>query len=170
MKSVLSRWNPFRLRNLVGTALVLGILAGIWLGDLLKGLGLGSGDGKTWLGGTLQEGRDEESPRNSSDRERIRTQQESAAAASSEFPSGGIVKVLIDDRSYFIRDGDQNRPISLEALVRLIEQTAPNEDGLRAMIDRTPSSRASAEIRLSDALKEAGIPENSIYLSPHAVE
>jgi hypothetical protein len=78
--------------------------------------------------------------------------------------------VLIDDRSYFICRGDQKQPISLESLVRLIEETDPDEDGLRAMVDRTPASRASAEDRLRTTLEETGIPKNSVYWTPTAVE
>jgi hypothetical protein len=173
MTATITKWNPFKLRNLVGVALVLGIAAGVWLGDFFKGLGFGLGPG--YGGGSASSGSGKtgggsDSSSGTADLVGHHAEPSDADDAVPAVPSKDLVRILIDDRSYFLRQGKKKQPISLEALVRLIELTDPNEDGLRAMVDRTPSSRASAEIKLYDALKDAGIPANSVYLAPTAVE
>lgn len=162
-------WNLFRLRNLVGAALVLGILVGVWLGDWFKGFGLGPGEGGSQSAKLLStKGKPGESDRATADL--VGFHADDDASDASEPKPAGLVKVLIDDRSYYLREGAKKTPIALEELVRLIEQTSPNEDGLKAVIERTATSRVSTEIKLFDALKEAGVAENSIYLAPQAVE
>lgn len=171
--NALAKWNPFKLRNLVGVALVLGIAAGVWLGDFFKGLGFGLGPG--YGGGSASSGSGKSSGDGSdsssgADLVGHHAEPNDADDAVPAAPSKELVRILIDDRSYFLRQGKKKQPISLEALVRLIELTDPNEDGLRAMVDRTPSSRASVEDKLYAALKDAGIPANAIYVVPNAVE
>lgn len=172
MTATITKWNPFKLRNLVGVALVLGIAAGVWLGDFFKGLGFGLGPGygggSASSSGSGKSGSGADS--GSADLVGHHADPNDSDNALPATPSKEPVRVLIDDRSYYLRQGKKKQPISLKALVRLIELTDPNEDGLRALVDRTPSSRASAEIKLYDALKEAGIPANSVYLAPTAVE
>ncbi|MFO0918564.1 MAG: hypothetical protein U0872_09650 [Planctomycetaceae bacterium] len=154
-----AKWNPFRLRNLALGALALGILVGIWLGDVFKGFGGGS----SW-GVGLENASPPESS-NRTDLVNFTTTDESESKRSS-----GLVRILIDDRDYFVRLPKEDRPIDLPTLVKLVKSREPNADGLRAVIDRTASSRPSAEQRLKDALKEAGIPEKSVYLKPTAVD
>ena len=164
------RWNPFRPRNAIGGALVLGILAGIWLGELFKGFGLG-------LGPESQESRVESQESESQEaRDKIQEPEEHAESSlaldsrPSTLDSTGPVHVLIDDRSYFVRDGEERREIELPALVQLIERTIPNEDGLKAVVNRTPASRTTVENRLFAALKEAGISKSAVYMPEQAVE
>jgi len=165
------------LKNLVILALILGIVAGIWLGDLFKGLGFGLGPG---LGGGSGAGTGTDSPGNTSAKPAKLVTDDSAdlvgydstdtISDSTASQSISLVKVLIDDREYFIRRGEKTLPIGLDALVTMIEGTKPNEDGLKAVVDRTATSRVSAEVKLFDALKAAGVQENSVYLAPQSVD
>jgi len=154
-----AKWNPFRLRNLALGALVLGILAGLWLGDVFKGFGGGD---------SLGIGLGNSGPRTS----RSRTELANFTTADESEADGesGLVRILIDDRDYFVRLPKEDRPIDLATLVKLVKSKAPNADGLRAIIDRTSASRPSAEHRLLAALKEAGIPEKGVYLRPEPVD
>lgn len=176
MKATPMKWNPFRMRNIAGVALGLGILAGIWLGDIFKGFGLGAGKGAGQGPGTGQPAHISSGRPNSRDDDEADLvghhagEDDEAIAMAKPPKTAGLVKVLIDERSYFLHQDEKKTPISLEALVDKILQTEPNEDGLRAVIERTSSSRVSAELRLFDALKDAGVPTNSVYLAPHAVD
>jgi hypothetical protein len=168
-----STWNPFRFRNIAVAALALGIVAGIWLGGLFKGLGFGLGPGTGGSGGgqsasvsTKKTGTDK--PAGVADL--VGFHDEDGANNAESAKISHIVKVLIDDRSYYVRHGEKRKPISLEALVIKIVQTEPNEDGLKAVVDRTVSSRTSAEMNLIQALRLAGVSDNAVYLSPQAVD
>jgi hypothetical protein len=160
--------SPFRLTNLVVVALILGILVGLWLGDLFKGLGWGPGEGGTSRATATQEHASVTDAGTEGDLVGFRDEGEETQSTTPK-PSG-LVRVLIDDRSYFVRDGEAKTSIALDALVRRIAETEPNEDGLQAIIDRTSASRVVTERNLRDALRKAGVAENSVYWTPHAVE
>ncbi len=171
MKTV-AKWNPLRTRNVLFVALGLGIVAGVWLGDLFKGFGWGPGQGPGLGPGTGRsagdiDGSDADDAADLVGVKRSKSDPESSPDRASP---GGLIKVLIDDRSYFLLRGDSRGEIELGELVDLIRQTKPNEDGLRAVIDRTAESRVTTEDRLFDALKAAGVPSNAVYLTPTAVE
>ena len=163
--------NPFRMRNLLGGALALGILAGIWLGDLFRGFGLGPGQGTGQPKGSagVTSPLDKSPGDSAADLVGVNTGDEPGDEPGAGPTSDGLVHVRIDDRKYFLIQDGKQYAIGVEALVQRIEQTEPNADGLRAVIERTASSRVSAEVRLFELLKEAGVPVNSIYLPPHAV-
>lgn len=164
----ISTWNPFRLRNVAVAALALGILAGIWLGDLFKGFGWGPGAGGSSTT-QITPAKGKAKPTEGA-ADLVGYHDDHGTSEDSTPVPSSVVKVLIDDRSYYVRSGDKKRSISLEALVDLIERTEPNEDGLRAVVDRTDLSRVSAEIKLFEALKRAGVSDNAVYLTPQAVE
>ncbi len=168
--------NPLRFRNVAAAALGLGILAGIWLGDLFKGFGLGpgqggGGSGTQSSGQTASKTQVERLVDDAGDDPDLVGYHEGDSANDTEAPPAStVVKVLIDDRNYYVRDGEKQRSISLEALVDLIRRTEANEDGLRAVVDRTNSSRVTAEVKLFEALKRAGVSDNAVYLTPQALE
>jgi hypothetical protein len=170
--------NPFRMRNLVGGALALGLLAGIWLGDLFKGFGLGPGQGAglgpgqgPGTGRVAQVSGAKRSRKSDPDPPDLVGQHagEDDEPATAQ-PGDGLIKALIDDRRYSLRREGKRLPIELDELVRRIEQAEPNDDGLRAVIERTSASRVSAEDKLFDALRAAGVPMNSVYLAPQPVD
>lgn len=147
----------FKFRNVVGVALVLGIAAGVWMGDLFKGFGTG-GDG-VGIG-------------------RSGTTGLSADAAPEQAVDLGVsgaahrqpYRVVIKDRSYFLREGAADTPVTLEKLVELVTASPGDEDGVRVRVYQTESARVTAGVRLRDALKAADVPESAAYWSPDAVE
>ncbi len=170
-------WNPFRLKNMVLMALVLGIAAGIWLGDLFKGFGLGPGEGAGLGPGAGSH----ESPGQTTTQLISQTGEDNADLVGHHTeeelnnepepkPVRGPVKVLIDGRDYFVQRNGASETIPLLELVTLIQRAKPDEDGRRVIIDRTADSRPSAEIKLTEALKSAGISENAVTITPRAVD
>lgn len=150
-----ARWNPFRLRNLALAALAIGIIAGLWLGDLFNGFGGGNSVGVGFTDSSTTKSQD-----------RTDLVGYAKPAGQSTASTAGLVRILIDDRHYYLCLEDEDQPIELKSLVELVKSTPPNDDGLRAIVDRTAASRASAEHKLSEALKAAGIPEKAVYLKP----
>lgn len=162
--------NPFRLRNFVLIALVLGIVAGIWLGDFFKGFGLGPGKGPGMgpgSGGTGSPGHSTTKLIGTSadDKADLVGHHTTDDSADGDTPKpAGLIKVVIDDRTYYVRRGKKLEPIKLPALVELIQQAPPNADGLKAVIERTGASRPSAEDKLFAALKSAGVDQDALYM------
>jgi hypothetical protein len=143
-----------KLRNFVTVALVLGVAAGIWLSDLWKGPGgngLGLGKGPA-----------------------VVSKDEGAASApapnDNESPAPALtaktLRVLIRDRSYFLKDGSQETSITLDALVGALRNTDGDEDGIRLRVYRAENARVTADVQLKEALQQAEIPESAIYWSP----
>lgn len=150
----------FRLRNLLGGALVIGVICGIWLGDFLPGLGggggIGVGVGSTGLIGTPT-GDDPDAEFN------VGKEQTDAA-------TGKSLRVVVKDWNYFVRAGGKDTPILLDDLVQRVADVPGDTDGIRLRVYRTESARATAENRLQDALKDAQVPESAVYFAPDIVE
>jgi hypothetical protein len=151
----------FRMRYVAGGALVLGIAAGVWLGDWFKGFGPG-GTG-TGFGTSNSDG--------------VLTSVGEGTAdlgVATDQPVSAVVtpplRVVIRDRSYFLRDGDQETPIDLLALVATVARHPADEDGIKLRIYRANSARAKTVQDLVDAVHTAGITDAAIYTSPDAVE
>lgn len=147
-----AKWNPFRLRNIVVGALVLGIAAGIWLADVFKGLGGGN---------TFGVGFSDSSATKSKDQAELVGY--SKPDGRSPASTAGLMRILIDDRDYYLLLKDEDQPIDLESLVQRVKETNPNDDGLRAIVNCTAESRPSAELKLKDAFQAAGIPKKAVY-------
>lgn len=178
----LAAWNPFRLKNFVIVALILGIAAGIWLGDLFKGFGLGPGKGPGMgpgAGGGASPGHSStkligSTPDDNADLVGFHNEK-SAHEVSGPNEGGapkpkGLIKVLIDDRDYYVRRGKKLESIKLSALVELIQDAAPNEDGLKAIIERTAASRPTAEDNLIAALRSAGVDKDALLMPEQPVD
>ncbi len=148
-----------RMRYVVGGALVLGIAAGIWLGDLFKGIGTGDGIG---IGQSGFSG--------------VTTGLTSGSAdlgVSSENSSDVVpesLRVIIKDREYYLRSGDDETPIDLNALVGMVQSASGDDDGIKLRIYRTGSARVTAMLQLRDALKASGVAEGAIYSSPDLLD
>jgi hypothetical protein len=149
------------MRYVVGGALALGIAAGVWLSDWFKGIGLGEGSAV----GIGQSGWDG-----------VQTNAEGQAADlgvsyQTPLPAGApTLRVVIKDRSYFLRDGETDTPIELAALVDAVKQHPADEDGIRLRLYRTNTARVTAELQLREALQTAGIPDAAVFTYEHAVE
>lgn len=183
------RTSIFSVRNLALSALGLGLLLGVWLGDLFQwpaGNGWKPGSEATTGSATTSDPLATTSPsaptevdvtpegeQNASTKpavgngvgQNVMTSLEPAPAT----PPASI-RVVVDDRTYFVMTDEGRRPVTLETLVELATATAGDADGIRVRINRTANSRATVETRLLDALTRAGIPENAIFLPPEPVE
>lgn len=143
----------FSTRNLMGVVLIAGIAAGVYLGDFLKGPGWGgsSTTSETSTGSKLES--TAEPKKTAVDK----TEAESEKTAALPTQQQPVVKVVIADRSYFLRSADGDQPIELDQLVSQAKAAKGDEDGIRIRIYRKLSSRTAAEIALQDALAAGGI-------------
>lgn len=150
----------FKVRYLVGAALVLGIAAGVWLGEFWKGFGWGGGSGFGYGDSLLVTAQ----PTNSTTPPAKDDVQDSSPTP---MPT---VRVVIRDRSYYLKQSREEQPIALQDLVALVQRAAGDEDGIRLRIYRAESSRATAELQLQEALRAVDIPESAIYWSPEVAQ
>jgi hypothetical protein len=150
-----------RMRYVIGGALVLGIVAGVWLSDLLKGLGSGNGVGIGQAG--LEGVAVQVDPATTGSDLGLSSESTTGVAATS-------LKVLIKDRGYFLRTGDLDSPIDLEALVPMVQAATGDDDGIKLRIYRSGTARVTAELQLREALRAADVAEGAIYTSPGITE
>lgn len=154
------------MRNVLGAVLVAGIATGIYVGKFWKGfgggssLGVGVGDPQANSQGTDA---GTESPESKTP---DRPEPESPPPA--DVPR--IVRVVIDDQSYFVRNEGGDEPIDLKQIVALARAAAGDEDGIRIRIYRKFSSRTSAELALSTALAEGGIKDDQTVWVPTPID
>lgn len=82
---------------------------------------------------------------------------------------GGVVHVWIAERDYFLEqataDGVLVGPASLETIVRWAQQAPGDSNGIRVLIQRRESARASAEHELLRVLSEQGIGADAVFMS-----
>lgn len=141
------------MRNLFGAVLVAGIATGIYVGKFWKGfgggstLGVGVSDGTSLKPGTAKPTETTASK-----------EPDPEPAKPVEVPK--VVRVVIDNQSYFLRGEAGDEPIELKQLVELVKAAPGDEDGTRVRIYRRLSSRTSAELALNTALVDAGIKED----------
>lgn len=159
-----SRSSLFRKRNFLGAVLLAGVGLGVYLGKFNFGLGggtqFGIGSSGTDTQVTTAAGT-------------IKPLEATKAKEESPDVVPDVVRVLIDDRQYYLRSengGDGDTPIELPKLIRLIEKAPGDDDGLRVRVYLKSSARASAEENLKSALKEAGINEASVFWVPTPVK
>lgn len=164
-----NRGGLFRARNVLGAALIAGIGLGIYLGPLLKGLGLGGGnipgtngqktDAQATLGTPESVTPTDDSTRSSNTKEDMIP--ETATDA---------VKVLIDDRTIFLRQPDQDIPIELPRLMKIVKLATGDPNGFKIRIYEKASARTSVEESLKRALENAGISDTEVFWAPNPVK
>lgn len=141
----------------------IAIAIGVWLGGLLDdfGLGVGDGGGQTTAllstqpsDGTTSSGASERQP----DEE---TSKSSETTGSNDLK---VVVVIIDDRNYFLQGdvGVTETAVSLDTIIKLVQNTSGNDEDIRLRVFRRKSSRASTELALQQALADAQIPETHV--------
>lgn len=156
-------------RRVAGAAILVAMGIGIWLSSLFKGLGPG-GDGSRGAFAPqprAEVGNADLSPRDTPE----------SVSAPGVRTGAAIPTVVIDERQYFLENhgGDVTRliptdvsaetqliPTDVAHIVALVQQTEPNDDGIRVQIKRRRSSRPSAETALDKALHEAGVTDEQI--------
>jgi hypothetical protein len=155
----------------IGAAAVVGLA---WLLSNLFNINVGgiSGDGESRLGLPRPEPtahQSEPPPQSEPETEPVATEGPDEAIG-----AGGVVEVLIDDRSYFLRRGMSEPPEWIaadEGAVAGYARQAPGDGtGVRVRVFRTPAARASAEEQLIQALHEAGLGSGEIDLPERLVE
>lgn len=164
-----SRSILFRKRNILGTALMLGILVGIYLGKF-KGFGLGGGS-YFGLGNTGSETQVSLHSDSTGDG-RVQLADPSGADENAA-PLTDVVRVLIDDRDYFLRspkDDSFTVKITLPNLIKRIKETTGDNDGIRVRIYERATARVLAEENLKKELTAAGINDAAVFWVPNPVQ
>lgn len=169
----MSQSTIFRLlskRNILGAVLIAGIAAGIYLADLFKGLpGMGGGSGLPSL--KTPDSKEGESQSKSNDALLTSTTApESESDATSNPPAPDFIKVIIADKSYFLRSESGDHSAPLKQIISQAKSAPGDEDGIRVRVYRKLSSLPSAEIALRDALIAAGISDKQTDWIPNPID
>ncbi len=151
-------------RNVLGAVLVAGIAAGVYLGGVWKGFGGGSMQG-------IGIGDPSPTPTQKSSDSKVGAKGDTKSVVVTDSdpdrektstvsgPAPQVVKVVIADRSYFLRSADGDQAAELKQVVSVAKTAIGDEDGIRVRVYRKLSSRTAAEIALRDALVAAGITD-----------
>ncbi|HWL08225.1 MAG TPA: hypothetical protein VNQ76_07470 [Planctomicrobium sp.] len=157
-------------RNLFGGAIVGALLVGIWFGSFFKGPGLGgngaTGDGMTAesLSSSRDEARSITETGNSSPRASTGRSQGEATGPEFGLPTQLITIVVYGNqyRQILGDDPTQGRPVSLQEIQRLSEETVGTTDGIRVRILKERSAQEGARSDLLAALAAVGIKREAI--------
>ena len=162
-----SRGWLFRKRNILGAALIAGIIVGQYLPNFWNGFGGGS---ITGVGlGDPKSGTSDESTEGATGK---KTDTEPHAEDDFKLPTDvpPVTKVVIDDRSYFIRSAEGDRPVEIAEVIALTKAAAGDANGIRVIVYRKGTSRPSAENALQDAFNEAKISDTAVFWVPTTTE
>jgi len=170
-------WRLLSTRNIMGAVLVAGIAAGVYLGDLWKGFGGGSFGlgigGSSWSGTGNENGDKITRKTNPAGVESTEGTEESTEDTSSKpkmaakaLPAPDVLKVVIADRSYFIRSPEGDQASDLSEVVAMAKAAPGDQDGIRVRVYRKATSRPAVEIALNDALIASGLTEEQIVWVP----
>ncbi len=159
-------WRLLSKRNILGAVLVAGIGVGLYLGDIWKGFGggtsIGIGVGDSTSQGTgdgTGDGTKQVTKPVNVEATEDAPPEVTAAAPS---PVTHVLKIVIADRSYFLRSPEGDQPVELKDLVAQAKAATGDEDGIRVRVYRKLTSRPAVEIALNDALVAAGLNEDQI--------
>lgn len=162
----------FSKRNILGAVLVAGIALGVYLSDLFKGFGLGDGTASKTTQESTEPGDSADSTAqtvasiDSAHLVEPDSQPDPGKSAVVPPPVTDVVKVVIADRSYFVRSPEGDQSTELKQIVALAGAATGDEDGIRVRVYRRLSSRAAAENELRDALIAAGITdEQTVWIA-----
>lgn len=155
----------FKKRTWFAVVAAAGVILGVNLPDFWKGFG-GGGPGFLGFGPPAGNGPAESE---TTPRAAVSTVSQTTESEGESVRAGGpssVVKVVISERSLWLRTREGDRPIEVAEVVDLVKLAPADADGIRLRIYRKPSSRPSAESALQSALTDAGIPENAILWVP----
>ena len=169
-----SRGWLFRKRNVLGAALVAGAVVGMYLPDFWKGFGGGStvgvgiGDSTNGTGASPSD----------TDSKTEETSVEKPDAAKPTPPGNApgqtnvasVIKVVIDEKSYFVRSEAGDRPVTIPEIIALVQAATGDADGIRVRIYQKGTSRPSAEIALNEAFEQAKISNTAVVWVPTIVK
>ena len=152
-----SRSWLFRKRTVLGAALIAGVIVGQYLPNFWNGFGGGSSVG---VGiGDPAPGTKSEPSTDSTDK---------PATDEITLPTNvpPVIKVVIDERSYFIRSSEGDRPVEITEVIALAKAAAGDADGIRVRVYRKGTSRPSTENALQEAFNEAKISDTAVFWIP----
>lgn len=152
-----SRGWLFRKRNILGAALIAGIIVGQYLPNFWNGFGGGSTVG-VGIGDPAPPAQGEPSEAPS-----VKPVEDNIQPLTDVPP---VTKVVIDDRSYFIRSAEGDRPVEIPEVIALTKAAAGDANGIRVIVYRKGTSRPSAENALQDAFNEAKISDTAVFWVP----
>ena len=152
-----SRGWLFRKRTVLGAALIAGVIIGQYLPDFWNGFGGGSTVG-VGIGDPAPgtKGKPSTNP--------TETPIEDDIKLPANVPP--VIKVVIDDRSYFIRSSEGDRPVEIAEVIALAKVAEGDADGIRVRVYRKGTSRPSTENALQEAFNEAKISDTAVFWIP----
>lgn len=165
----MARGRLIRKRYVLGSVAVLGTLLGIYLGKF-KGFGLGGGS-SFGIGSTGTETQ-VSGPTESTASPRVALADRSSDDEKS-VPMTEVVRVLIDDRDYFLKspsDDSFSVKITLANLIKRIQLAPGDEDGIRVRIYEKGTARVLAEENLKKELSAAGVSDAAVFWVPGPVQ
>ncbi len=144
-------------RYILGAALVAGVIVGQYLPNFWKGFGGGS---------IVGVGIGDPAPATLGEPPVDPTSKPVEGDVKPPTNVPPVIKVVIDDRSYFIRSAEGDRPVEIAEVIALAKAAAGDADGIRVRVYRKGSSRPSAENALQDAFNEAKIGDTAVFWVP----
>ena len=144
--------------RLIGGAVVAAAAVGIYLGTKFQGWGVGDGGGGGI--GTAPPGDVVVSTEGNNGKRPPRSKSGSSGSAPA------ALDVIIDGDGYQLRQGPGKKDVAdatLAEILRLLKDSPPDNDCVRMRIFRRSSALPTAEIRIQDALQEAGVAGSQIH-------
>ncbi|WP_339731159.1 hypothetical protein [uncultured Gimesia sp.] len=169
--------RPKQLMYAGGGVLILGIILGQFFG-LTPGINTDSGPGEseTTTESTTESAAESQAILASSESDIVPiliAPEPKRAKSQLEVPLQ-VLDILIENRSYLIKSAVQSqdgyRPAEIDEIIRFAKQASGDEDGIRIRVYRKGSARVIPESQLKDALKRAGVPQQSIDWKTHLVD
>ena len=147
-----------------GIAAVIAVL----LLMFMNGFGGGDGDSDSDTGGdNLIVSTDTQNDAGDKDQKGDEGDAGGLAVAEQQALEDGVLEILIDETEYFlVLPGEEPiyRPSGVADLVVLAKQTRGDSNGIRVKILRRETSRTQAEVELKQALADAGVGEDAVYM------
>ena len=144
-------------RYILGAALIAGVIVGQYLPNFWKGFGGGSITG-VGIGDPAYGTKSEQS-----DNPAVKPVEDDTKPLGNVPP---VIKVVIDDRSYFIRSAEGDRPVEIAEVIALAKAAAGDTAGIRVKVYRKGTSRQTTENALLDAFNEAKISDTVVFWVP----
>jgi hypothetical protein len=166
-----SRGLLIRKRTILGAVLVAGIGLGIFLNKLGFDFGFGKGrgkgnDGEAQTTTSIVNGANSSPEAN----DRSKTDDVEIVGSGTSATAPDVVRVVIDDRKYLLRQEDKETPIELPQLIDLIKQAPGDATQIKARIYRKMTARMKTEEDLKRELLAAEIPDAVVIWVPVPLE
>ena len=159
-------------RYILGAALIAGVIVGQYLPNFWKGFGGGStigvGIGDPTSGDVSSETGTNPAETPAEPPDKPRTALPGTAPELTNVPA--VIKVVIDEKSYFIRSETGDRQVTIPEIIALVRAATGDVDGIRVRIYQKGTSRPSAENALNDAFEQAQISGTAVVWVPTIVK